>query len=72
MSVGVRSGLGVLLSAGCLALAVFAGVHGVLFGALLAAFTAALFAWAVYDNARVLRERAAQDDTAEVGDLPPR
>ena len=57
----LRTALGVLLVAACLALAIFCALHGVLFGTLLALFTAALFSWAVYDNRRIVKQRRDAD-----------
>jgi hypothetical protein len=57
VSILLRTALGAALVAACLALAIFCALHGVLFGTLLALFTAGLFAWAVYDNRRIVRAR---------------
>jgi len=60
----LRSALGVLLAAACCGLALFAALHGVVWLALIAILVAALFAWAVEDNRRLMRMRALRDASA--------
>jgi hypothetical protein len=56
----LRSALGVLLVAACIGIAVLCAAHGIVFGVLIALLAGALFAWAVYDNRRLLQERRRQ------------
>jgi Ca2+/Na+ antiporter len=58
MTAFTRSALAVMLTVVCVALALLAAVHGIVWLALILIVTAALFAWAVYDNRRLARQRA--------------